>query len=195
LRRFFFPFIPAIIFSRIEGSAHRALVAAPNHLEQLVAEWLQHNGYFVRVSVPVGPRARGGYKGELDVVGVNLVKHRLIHVECSLDAVSHEARDKRFALKFERGRQYIKSVFEGIALPETLEQIVVLQFSSGKTRTIGGVRLVTVRELVHEIYEGLKSTSPAKGAISSNWPLLRTLQIAADAMAKGSLSEHRLISS
>ena len=32
-----------------------------NHLEQLVAEWLQYNGYFVRVSVPVGPRPKGGF--------------------------------------------------------------------------------------------------------------------------------------
>jgi hypothetical protein len=36
-----------------------------NHLEQLVAEWLQYNGYFVRLSVQVGGRARGGYEGEL----------------------------------------------------------------------------------------------------------------------------------
>ena len=29
-----------------------------NHLEQLVAEWLQFNHYFVTVSVPVGPVTR-----------------------------------------------------------------------------------------------------------------------------------------
>ena len=45
-----------------------------NHLEQLVAEWLQYNKYFVRVSVQVGPRPRGGFEGELDVVGINLAK-------------------------------------------------------------------------------------------------------------------------
>jgi len=42
-----------------------------NHLEQLVAEWLQYKEYFVRVSVPVGPRSQGGFEGELDVVGIN----------------------------------------------------------------------------------------------------------------------------
>lgn len=169
---------------------------ALNHLEQLVAEWLQHNGYFVRVSVPIGKRDRGGFEGELDVVGVNLVKQKLIHVECSLDALSGEKRDKRFAAKFACGRQYIQEAFPGMTLPlETLDQVVVHQFASGRHRTMGGKRLVTVRELVHEIIDGLKSTSPASGAISSNLPLLRTLQIAADAMTKGSLSEHRLISS
>jgi hypothetical protein len=43
-----------------------------NHLEQLVAEWLQYNNYFVRMSVQVGARAKGGFEGELDVVGINL---------------------------------------------------------------------------------------------------------------------------
>ena len=43
-----------------------------NHLEQLVAEWLQYRGYFVRVSVPVGARPNGGFEGELDVVGLHL---------------------------------------------------------------------------------------------------------------------------
>jgi len=69
---------------------------------------------------------------------------------------------------------------------------VLLQFASGKVRSVGGARLVTVRELIHEIYEGLKGTSPRSKAVSSNLPLLRTLQLAADA-TKGSLSQHRLL--
>jgi hypothetical protein len=51
-----------------------------NHLEQLVSEWLQYNGYFVRVSVQVGARARGGFEGELDVVALNPVTQHLLHV-------------------------------------------------------------------------------------------------------------------
>ena len=72
-----------------------------NHLEQLVAEWLQHNGYFARTSVPVGPRDRGGYEGELDVVGLHLARKRLVHIECSLDADSASERQAKFAKKFE----------------------------------------------------------------------------------------------
>jgi len=164
-----------------------------NHLEQIVAEWLQFRNYFVRVSVPVGARTRGGFEGELDVVAINLVTNHLLHVECSLDALSAETREHHFAAKFERGRRFIKDVFPGIAVPvDKLEQVIVLQFSSGKIRTIGGARLITVRELIHEIYEGLKGTSPQSGAIPSNLPLLRTLQLSLDA-TKGSLSEHRLL--
>jgi hypothetical protein len=163
-----------------------------NHLEQLIAEWLQYNGYFVRVSVPVGARAKGGFEGELDVVAIKLSTSHLLHIECSLDALAGAKREVRFAAKFERGRRYIREVFRGIAIPDDLEQVLVLQFASGKTRSIGGVRLVTVRELIHEIYDGLKGTSPQSSAVPSNLPLLRTLQLAMDAM-KGSLTEHRIL--
>ncbi len=163
-----------------------------NHLEQLVAEWLQYNGYFVRVSVQVGPRKLGGFEGELDVVGFNFASQHLVHVECSLDALADAKRQAKFSLKFERGRRFIKDVFRGVPLPSDPEQIAVLQFASGNVRDYGGARLVTVRELIHEIYDGLKATSPFSKAVPSNLPLLRTLQLAADA-TKGALSQHRLI--
>jgi hypothetical protein len=163
-----------------------------NHLEQLVAEWLQYKGYFVRVSVPVGARAKGGFEGELDVVAINLRNQHLLHVECSLDALSSAKREQRFTGKFERGRRYIKDVFKGLPIPDEIEQVLVLQFASGRVRRLGGVRIVTVRELIHEIYAGLEGTSPQSKAVPSNLPLLRTLQLAADA-AKGTLSEHRLL--
>jgi hypothetical protein len=150
-----------------------------NHLEQLVAEWLQYNGYFVRVSVPVGPRANGGFEGELDVVGIHFARQHLIHVECSLDALSQEKRETRFSLKFERGKRFIKEVFRGCPIPEEVEQVVVLQFAGSKVGAFGGARLVTVRDLIHEIYAGLKGTSPQSKAVPSNLPLLRTLQLAA----------------
>jgi len=166
-----------------------------NHLEQLVSEWLQYRGYYVRTSVPVGPRDRGGFEGELDVVAIHLQRRRLLHIECSLDALSREKRQERFRLKFERGRRYISTVFHGLEIPDEPEQVVVLQFASGAERAFGGARLVTGRELVHEIIAGLQGTSPSSKAVSSNLPLLRTLQLAADAYAhpKAASGAHRLI--
>lgn len=163
-----------------------------NHLEQLVSEWLQYNGYFVRVSVQVGARANGGYEGELDVVALNPMNKHLLHVECSLDAHSTQVREKRFTGKFERGRKHIRDAFRGVEIPETLEQVLVLQFASGNVRSFGGARLVTVREFVHEMFEGLDGTSPASKAVPSNLPLLRTIQLAADAV-RGAPSNHRII--
>jgi hypothetical protein len=36
-----------------------------NFLEQLVAEWYEYQGYFVRCDVYVGKRPTGGYECEL----------------------------------------------------------------------------------------------------------------------------------
>lgn len=163
-----------------------------NHLEQLVAEWLQYNGYFVRVSVPVGARASGGFEGELDVVALHLGRQHLLHVECSLDALSDASRQTRFAAKLERGRKYIADVFQGHDLPQELEQVVVLQFSSGKTRNYGGARLVTVRELVREMISGLSRTSPNSRAVSSNLPLLGTVQLVQHSLGR-QVTSHTLL--
>ncbi|KRE03556.1 hypothetical protein ASE63_25955 [Bosea sp. Root381] len=115
-----------------------------------------------------------------------------MHVECSLDGNSTEKREQQFSGKFERGRKFIKDAFRGIELPEKLEQVLVLQFASGNVRSFGGVRVVTVREFVHEMYEGLRGTSPARGAVPSNLPLLRTIQLAADAV-RYAPTDHRII--
>lgn len=163
-----------------------------NHLEQLVSEWLQYRGYFVRTSVQVGPRSNGGFAGELDVVALNPKTEHLLHVECSLDTDSEQNREARFKLKLERGRKYIRDAFYGIPIPDTLEQIVVLQFASGNTRSYGGGRLVTVREFVHEMQNGLEGTSPSSGAVPSSLPLLRTIQLALDAN-RTTPADHRII--
>jgi hypothetical protein len=164
-----------------------------NHLEQLATEWLQYNEYIVRASIPVGPRPNGGYEGELDVIGVNLITKHLVHIECSLDADSGAERERKFRAKFERGLRYIKGVFPGLDIPHTPDQIVLHQFARQNGQKIGGGRLVTVRELIHEIMLGLSGTSPASGAVPSNLPLLRTLQVAADAAGKGTSTNNRVI--
>jgi hypothetical protein len=116
-----------------------------NHLEQLVAEWLEYRGYFVRVSVQVGRRAKGGFEGELDVVAINFPANHLLHVECSLDALSAEKREPHFKAKFERGRRYIREVFRGLPVPDEPEQILVnsliklaITFARGHV-TLGGI--------------------------------------------------------
>jgi len=160
-----------------------------NHLEQLVGEWLQYKGYFVRLSVPVGKRDRGGYSGELDVVGYNFRSGHLLHVECSLDSNSMERREQRFALKLQRGREFIAEVFPGMDLPETVDQKIVLQYPNTSIREIAGAPVIPVRELIHEILEGLKGTTPSSGAVPSTWPLLRTIQLTADAFCSGAVGQ------
>lgn len=59
----------------------------------------------IYLSVPVRARAKGGFAGEIDVVAIHLATNHLLHAECSLDALSAEKREERFAAKFERGRR------------------------------------------------------------------------------------------
>lgn len=75
-----------------------------NHLEQLVAEWYEYRGYFVRRNVQVGPRTKGGYECELDVVAFHPAQNHLVHIEPSMDADSWTKREKRYAKKFSAGR-------------------------------------------------------------------------------------------
>ncbi|MGH6846515.1 MAG: hypothetical protein ACREC0_03460 [Methylocella sp.] len=49
-----------------------------------------------------------------------------------------------------------------MTLFEELEQAAVLQFATGGERCVGDARLVTIRELVDEIYDGLKGNSPPR---------------------------------
>lgn len=150
-----------------------------NHLEQLTAEWLEHCGYFVRQSVLVGPRDRGGFEGELDIVALNPSTKHLLHVECSLDADPWAKREERFSAKFERGRKYVPSLFAGLDLPSSVDQVALLQFGGGERTEVGGARLIWVTDFVADMMTTLKSRRPDKAAVPSTLPLLRTLQLAA----------------
>ncbi|MEA3052609.1 MAG: hypothetical protein QOG72_1512 [Sphingomonadales bacterium] len=150
-----------------------------NHLEQLTAEWLEYSGYFVRQSVLVGKRVKGGFEGELDIVALNPVTRHLLHVECSLDADPWEKREKRFAAKFERGRMYIPSLFAGLDIPTHLDQVALLQLGGGPRDRLGGARLIWVADFVAEVMHALRALRPEKAAVPSTLPLLRTLQLAA----------------
>lgn len=152
---------------------------AMNHLEQLAAEWLQYNGYFVRTGVQVGPRPQGGYEGELDVVAIHPGKNHLLHIECSLDALSWDQRESRFAGKFERGRRFVREVFVGMELPEAIDQVALLQFAGACRTILAGARIVTGAAFVEEMLRALEHTSPSSNAVPSTLPLLRTLQLAA----------------
>ena len=150
-----------------------------NHLEQLTAEWLEYRGYFVRQSVLVGPRAKGGYEGELDIVAVNPMTGHLIHVECSLDADSWQKREARFSAKFERGRRFVPSLFNGLNLPSDLDQVGLFLMAGGVRTEVGGGRVVRVADFICEITSHLKKYRPERAAVPSGLPLLRTLQLAA----------------
>ena len=156
----------------------------PNFLEQLVAEWFEFRGYFVRRNIYVGPRPKGGFESELDVVAFHPGQRHLVHIEPSMDAHSWDRRERRFAAKFSAGRKFIPSLFAGFELPEP-EQIALLVFAGGPKHTqIGGGKVLLIQDLMNEIRSdpqyGLSARSVSNRAVPEQYVILRSLQFAAN---------------
>jgi hypothetical protein len=152
-----------------------------NFLEQLVAEWYEYQGYFVRRNVLVGRRPNGGYECELDVVAFHPITQHLVHIEPSMDADSWTVRDERYHKKFEAGRRYIPELFSGQALPKEIEQIALLVFASTSAHpTIGGGKVMLVSELLGRIAGGLRDKHLASAAIPEHLTILRTMQFVSE---------------
>jgi hypothetical protein len=150
-----------------------------NHLEQLTAEWYEFRGYFVRRNAQVGRRDKGGYECELDVVAFCPKSNHLVHVEPSMDADTWSTREARYQKKFEAGRKHIRLMFEGLELPETIDQIALLGFASNaNVKMLAGGRVMTSAEFLKEITAGIGKMRIASAAIPEQYPLLRTIQFA-----------------
>jgi len=152
-----------------------------NYLEELVGEWYEFQGYFVRRNVKVGKRSKGGYEGELDVVAFHPERRHLVHVEPSMDALSWAKREEKFRKKFLAGRKHIHGLFAGLNVPDEVDQIALLQFASKQRRaTLGGAKPVLVSELLVEILRELRAHRVVSNAVPEDKPILRTLQFVAE---------------
>jgi len=69
--------------------------------EELVAEWLQLEGYFVEVSVQIGVTPKGG-RFEADIIGIRIKNHTLeiMHVEVGNLAESADSNIQSVQGKF-----------------------------------------------------------------------------------------------
>lgn len=149
-----------------------------NHLEQLLCEWYEYKGYFVRKNIKVGARPNGGYEGELDVVAFHPETKQIIHIESSSDALSWSKREEKYVKKFEAGKKYIPALFSSFEFQGNIEQIALLLFASKTNRTkLGGGKIKLVSELMVEICEDLARKSVAKKAVPEQFSLLRTIQL------------------
>ncbi len=148
-----------------------------NYLEQLVAEWYEYQGYFVRRNVHVGPRVKGGYECELDVVAFHPGKKHLVQIEPSMDASSWAVREKRYQKKFDAGRKHIPKLFHGIDVPAHPEQIALFEYASSREHpTLAGGKVMLVSELLAEIAAALRLRKVASAAVPEQYTILRTIQ-------------------
>jgi len=148
-----------------------------NHLEQLISEWLEFQGFIVRKNVKVGKLDRGGYAGEIDIAAYHPVNGILLHVEPSLDALPLDKKDQRFQNKFNIGKQYVVAeVFPWLDPAPPLTQWAVVWAANTNRLTLGGGELIPVWDLYTMIAEHFERTNrPITRAIPENFPLLRTL--------------------
>jgi hypothetical protein len=84
------------------------------HLEDLIAEHLDWQGYVVKQNILVGKRPNGGWDMELDIVAYRHEDHSLLHMEPSLDAHVWAKREQRFKKKFDIGRKLIFTEKKGV---------------------------------------------------------------------------------
>lgn len=150
-----------------------------SHLESLIAEYLEWDGFLVKRNTKVGRRALGGWEMELDVVGFNPQTEALVHYEPSLDANSWKKREERYKKKFGLGRKYIfKELFPWLPSGTRLEQIAVFPSHPRTRDVIAGGRVISIDELIDEIKSKVLKWGPLRSnAIPEQFPLLRTIQI------------------
>jgi len=148
-----------------------------NFLEQLVAEWYEFNGYFVRKNVLVGKRKEGGYECELDIVAFNPERKELHHIEPSMDTNSWKDREKRYKKKFDAGKKHIPKLFKGLKLPSKIKQIALFGHASDKTYTsVGGGEVLTLTKFLEEIFAELTDGKKSSSAIPESYQILRAYQ-------------------
>lgn len=148
-----------------------------NHLEQLVSEWYEYRGYFVRRNVWVGKLPSGGWECELDVVAFHPENKHLVQIESSMDANSWEKREQRYRKKFEAGSKYIPQMFTGIDLPSHIEQIALFGLGSrAHHANLAGGHVWLISDLLTQIIDVLRPLKVEKRAVSEQFPLLRTIQ-------------------
>jgi hypothetical protein len=149
------------------------------HLEALIAEYLEWEGFLVKSNIRVGKLDHGGWAMELDVVGYNPETGALVHYEPSVDGDKWKVREARYTKKFDAGRRYIQTdIFPWLPIETRLDQIAVLVTHPKGRDTIAGGRIQSIDELVAEITTKVTASGPLQSnAIPEQFSLLRTIQL------------------
>ena len=150
-----------------------------SHLESLIVEYLDWQGYLVRRNTKVGRVKHGGWEMELDVIGFNPHSGDLVHYEPSVDAHTWETREMRYKKKLDAAKKLIfLEVFSWLPPETPLRQIAVFPSHPKDRHTIAGAQILSIDELMAEIRSKIIGCSVMRSnAISENYPLLRVLQL------------------
>ncbi|TXI76594.1 MAG: hypothetical protein E6Q43_02070 [Dokdonella sp.] len=150
-----------------------------SHLESLIVEYLDWQGYLVRRNAKVGRLKHGGWEMELDVIGYNPHTNDLVHYEPSVDAHPWNIREARYAKKFSAAKKLIfTEVFSWLPPKTKLRQIAIFASHPADRNKIAGGDIVSIDQFIAEVREKVIKWGPARQrAIPENFPLLRTMQL------------------
>lgn len=154
-----------------------------NHLETLIHEYLEWQGYFVRRNTKVGRLAHGGWEMELDIVACRPKDSDgndvVVHDEPSIDALGWERREARYLKKFEAAKKYILTeILPWLPSDTAIEHIAVFINHPIGRDEIAGFRIKSIDEPMAEIRARVMDRGKAsQNAIPEQYPLLRTLQL------------------
>jgi hypothetical protein len=149
-----------------------------NFLEQLVAEWYEYEGYFVRSNVRTRKRTKGGFDVELDVLAYDLPNNILLHVETSGDADSWAERKRRFVTKkFILARKEYEAII-GCKVNKIRKVAIVGYAHSTKVNLRWGqdIEVVLIPDLMKQIAKKLRAQHPTHEAVPEGFPILRAIQ-------------------
>ena len=145
-----------------------------NFLEQVIAEWFSHKGYFVKTNIKFGKLPSGGFAGEVDVVAFHPQTRELVHIEASTDGGA-----KRFKKKFDLAKRYYGELFEFSY--DYMRCMAIGGFAYTATprdkKILGEkIEVESVPEFFRKASACLRECPISKQAISETLPLLRAMQ-------------------
>jgi len=150
------------------------------YLEQLVREWYEYQGYFVRQDLWVGLEADGSYECDLSIVAFHPTRRHVMHVEPSFDLLNWEESEQHFRMKFDAGRKYLHRIFGGEPHLHIEHTALIVATDPPRAHTIAGGRVLLVSDFLAGILHHLCDLDMAAAVVPEQWILLRTLQFVAE---------------
>ena len=150
-----------------------------NFLEQLVSEWYEYEGYFVRTNVKARKLAHGGWGMELDVLAYHPRTKVLLHVEPTSDASAWHKRKERFLTKkFILSHEEYEEILG--AKVRSVRKIAIVGFSRYTKVDLNwgeDIEVVLIPKFIEQVADKLRIQSPVKQAVPEGYPILRAMQM------------------
>lgn len=149
-----------------------------NHLEQLVAEWYEFNGYFVRRNIHTNKLLHGGYGNEIDVIAFKAKSKELVHIEVSGDADAWSTRRERFRKKFSLSRDEYEKIID--AEFGNLKKVAIVGWSRTSLTPANWTEDFEVQSIpsfLDQIAQKIKPMDFMQSGVPENFPVLRTIQL------------------